>query len=97
MSKEIEDFVKKETRRLEDEGYYTYLMLHILEANHLFDTEACDERWEIAKHHYAHWRNSSWDDENESHYCCFDKYARWFVSHWKAKLPLSKIPTNDNS
>lgn len=80
-----------------DDGYNTYLMLHLLDNNAFFTDHTCDEMWEEAKKHINLWADSQYDDADYSLYECIELYVQNLTDNSmypKEKKQPKKI-TND--
>ena len=80
-----------------DDGYSTYLMLHLLEEQEYFTCMTCDDMWKEAKKHNDLFEDTSYNNTDYSLYECFELYIRNLTSNSmypKEKKQPKKI-TND--
>lgn len=86
-----------EPKETDDDGYDTYLMLHLLEKMTFFTDHTCDEMWEEAKKHINLWRYSLYNNTDYCLYECIELYVRNLTGksmYPKEKKQPKKI-TND--
>ena len=59
-----------------DDGYSTYLMLHLLEKHEYFTCMTCDDMWEDSKRHSNLFEDTHYNNTDYSLYECFERYVR---------------------
>lgn len=80
-----------------DDGYSTYLMLHLLEEQEYFTCMTCDDMWEDSKRHIKLWTDSKYNNTDHGLYECFERYVINLTNksmYTKEKKQPEKI-TND--
>lgn len=56
-------------------SYPVFIMHEQLNLNGLLDGESLDIQWELSCNHYADFKKSDYNDDNQSEYDCIRKYV----------------------
>lgn len=64
-----------EPKEIDNDGYGTYLMLHLLEEQEYFTYTTCDKMWKESKRHIKLWTDSQYNNTDYCLYECIERYV----------------------